>query len=87
MFSLDHYLFEFVGGNAVTLYVFITLLKGVALITPSTTDDKIVTLLSNMFTAVKKRKVPDDMPQLDAASKTKEEDKHEEVPQTSDNIH
>lgn len=60
MFSLDQYLVEFVGNNVISLYVLVTLLKGVALMTKSTKDDKIVTLLSNMFSAVRSRKVPED---------------------------
>lgn len=83
MFSFDKVLLDFVGANWMSLYVLITLLKGVALLTPSTKDDKIVTLLSNMYKGIRKGKVPDDIPPMDATSSS---NKHEEVPQTSDTI-
>ncbi len=59
MFSLDKILLDFVGGNWMSLYILITLLKGIALITPSTTDNKIVTLLSNVFSMLRTKNVPD----------------------------
>jgi hypothetical protein len=65
MFSLDTYLVEFVGANVISLYVLVTLLKGVALMTKSTKDDKIVTLLSNMFSAVRYRRIPEDSKETD----------------------
>jgi hypothetical protein len=58
MFSLDKLLLDFIGQNWMSLYILITLLKGMALLTKSTKDDKIVTMLSNMFDTVRKKKVP-----------------------------
>lgn len=79
MFSLDKILLEFVGANWMSLYVLITLLKGAAMLTKGTTDDKIVTLLANMYKGVRRGKIPDEVPGLDAKSV-------KEVPQTSDTI-
>lgn len=59
---MDAWLLRFVGENWMTLYLAITLLKGVALITPSVTDDKIVTLISEAYGVVRKGKVPDEAP-------------------------
>lgn len=96
MFSLDKILLEFVGANWMSLYVIITLLKGVALLTKSTVDNKIVTLLSNIFKTVRGGKVPPictpeeeaELLKTDAASKKGEPaPKLKETPQTSDNIH
>jgi hypothetical protein len=81
MFSLDKILLEFVGANWMSLYVLITLLKGVALMTKGTKDDKIVTLLSNMFKTLRGGKVPNEIPKVDAAKNPVKE-----VPQTSDTI-
>lgn len=53
MFSFDPILLEFVGGNWMSLYILLTLLKGIALITPSVKDDAIVTLLGKAFKAVR----------------------------------
>jgi hypothetical protein len=53
MIGLDHYILDFVKNNWITIWLGLTLLKGVAIITPTTKDDKIVTLLSNMFGAIR----------------------------------
>ena len=67
-FSLDSYVVDFVKNNAITLYILLTGLKGMALMTKSTKDDKIVTLLSNMFGAVrgfsKTGQKPDTLPEV-----------------------
>jgi hypothetical protein len=59
MISLDKYILEFIGGNWMTLYLLLTLLKGIALITPNVKDDKIVTLLSQVWSVLRTGKVPD----------------------------
>jgi hypothetical protein len=59
MISLDKYILEFIGGNWMTLYLLLTLLKGVAILTPSVKDDKIVTLLSQVWSVLRTGKVPD----------------------------
>jgi len=51
--ALDPYVIGFVKNNLVTIGLFLGFLKGVAKITPSTTDDKIVTLLNNLFISLK----------------------------------
>lgn len=53
MINLDPYVTSFVSGNWLSLTVLLTLLKGIALITPSTTDDKIYTLLSNLLGSIR----------------------------------
>lgn len=85
MFSLDKILLEFVGANWMSLYVLLTLLKGVAMLTKGTTDDKIATLLSNLFKTIRSGKVPPTVPaaQTDAAGKVPP---LKETPQTSDTI-
>jgi len=87
VFSLDVYLLDFVGANWMSMYVLITLLKAGALMTKSTKDDKIVTMLGNLFTTLRQKKVPNSPPpgteEAAAAFKPKGV---EEVPQTSDTI-
>jgi len=56
---MDAWVLNFVSENWMTLYLFITMLKGVAIITPSVKDDQIVTLLSTAYSVVRKGKVPD----------------------------
>lgn len=58
---MDAWLLKFVGENWMTLYLFITMLKGIALITPSVKDDQIVTLLSDAYGVIRKGKAPDGM--------------------------
>lgn len=58
-FSLDKILLDFIGNNWMSLYILLTALKGLALITKSTTDDKIITLLSNAYKALRLGKAPD----------------------------
>lgn len=61
MFSLDSVILEFVGGNWMSLYILLTLLKGIALITKSTTDDKIITLLANAYKSLRAGKAPNEI--------------------------
>lgn len=58
MISFDKYIIEFVNGNSITLYVLLTTLKGIALATKNVEDDKIVTLLSQLFYALKNKFIP-----------------------------
>jgi len=58
---MDAWLLKFVGENWMTIYLALTMLKGIAIVTPSATDDKIITLLSNAYGAVRKGKVPDEL--------------------------
>lgn len=56
---MDAWLLKFIGDNWMTIYIALTLLKGVAIITPTTTDDRIITLLTNTYAALRTGKVPD----------------------------
>lgn len=47
--SLDPYVFGFIKANLGTLTLLLGLLKGLALMTPSTTDDKVVTMIQNLL--------------------------------------
>lgn len=51
MIKLDPILFEFLKYNTVTCGFIIGFLKGLALLTKSTTDDKIMTLIGNIFSS------------------------------------
>lgn len=59
MISIDRYILEFVGNNWITLYLLFTILKGVAIMTDSVKDDRIVTLLGQVWSAVRSGRVPD----------------------------
>lgn len=56
---MDLYIIEFVGKNWLTIFLSLQLLKGIAIITPTVKDDKIVTLLFTMYNALKSGKTPD----------------------------
>ena len=56
---MDKYVLEFVGNNWMSLYLLITLLKGIALLTPSVTDDKIITMLSQVYGSLRSGKAPE----------------------------
>ncbi len=49
MFSADPYVLEFIKGNFISLTMALTLLKGLAVLTKSVDDDKIVTLLQKVL--------------------------------------
>jgi len=49
MINLDPYILDFVANNWLAMTMLLTILKGIALITPSTHDDKIYTLLSGLL--------------------------------------
>lgn len=52
---------KFVGENWMSIYLLLTLLKGIAILTPTVKDDKIVTLFSNMYSTLRSGKVPEKM--------------------------
>jgi hypothetical protein len=56
---MDTMLLKIVGENWLTIYLIITLLKGIALLTPSVQDDKIITLLSQAYTQLRGKAAPD----------------------------
>lgn len=49
MFSADPYVMEFIKGNWLSLSMLLALLKGLAVLTVSVHDDKVVTLLQRVF--------------------------------------
>lgn len=49
MFSLDPIIIDFVSGNVLAIALFLGLLKGIAKMTPSVLDDKITTLIGELF--------------------------------------
>lgn len=49
MFSADPYVLEFIKGNLLSLSMFLALLKGLAVLTKSAHDDKIVTLFQRIL--------------------------------------
>lgn len=56
MFSADPYVLEFIKGNLLSLSMLLALLKGLAVLTKSVYDDKIVTLLQRMLGMAVKEK-------------------------------
>ena len=52
MIKLDPIVLDFVANNVLTIGLVIALLKGIAKETVSTTDDKIITLIANIFSSV-----------------------------------
>ncbi len=59
---MDKYLLEFIANNSVTMYVLYTVLKGIALVTPNVTDNKIVTLIAEIYNAIKSGRTPNQIP-------------------------
>lgn len=55
--NLDAWLIEFIKGNVISLWVAVQALKGIAILTPTIKDDKVVTLLQTIFYALKDRLV------------------------------
>jgi len=49
MFSADPYVLEFIKGNLLSLSMLLALLKGLAILTESVHDDKIVTLFQKVL--------------------------------------
>jgi hypothetical protein len=60
---MDAWLLKFIGENWMTLYIALTMLKGISIVTPSVTDDRIVTLLSNVYSTLRSGKAPDNLPE------------------------
>lgn len=56
MLKADPYILDFVSGNLLGISLLLAFLKGIAKITKSTTDDKIVTLIQNIFSSIPKTK-------------------------------
>lgn len=51
--AIDPYVIAFIKHNWLSITLLISLLKGLAILTPGTTDDKIVTLISNLLNTVR----------------------------------
>ncbi len=49
MINTNLYIVEFISGNWMAMTILLTLLKGIAMLTKSTIDDKVVTMLSNLL--------------------------------------
>lgn len=56
---MDVIILKIVGENWLTMYLALQLLKGIAIITPSVKDDKIVTLLNQTYDVLRNRRAPD----------------------------
>jgi len=56
---VDKYILEFVSNNWLTMYLVITALKGIALITPSVVDNKIITLLTQTYSVLRGGTLPE----------------------------
>lgn len=61
---MDKYIMEFVSNNWLTLYLLVTVLKGVALLTPTVKDDKIVTLFVQIYNSLRGNKIPETIDEL-----------------------
>jgi len=57
---MDAIIQKIIGENWMTIYIVLTLLKGIALLTPNVKDDQIITMLSQMYGSFRKGKAPDD---------------------------
>jgi len=53
MIALDQHILKFVADNWLAMSIFLGLLKSVAILTPSATDNKIHELLSSLFGQVR----------------------------------
>lgn len=60
---MDQIILKIIGENWMTIYMAITLLKGVAILTPTVKDDKIITLISNIYSSLRSGKAPDSIPE------------------------
>ena len=56
MLKADPYILEFVSSNLLGIGIVLTFLKGLAKITKSTVDDKVVTLIQNVFSSIPRGK-------------------------------
>lgn len=73
MIALDKTILEFVSNNWLSLYILITLLKGIAILTPSNKDDSIVKLISQIYNALKSGLAPDKLDCEDKADRKVQE--------------
>ena len=58
---MDAWLLKIVGENWMSIYLILTLLKGIAIITPSATDDRIISLFSGVYTALRTGRAPESL--------------------------
>lgn len=58
---MDAWLLKIVAENWMSIYLILTLLKGISIITPSVTDDKIYTMLSGVYNSLRAGKTPDSL--------------------------
>ena len=53
MINLDPIIIEFISNNWFALTILLTLLKGIAVLTPNVKDDKLHTLLTGLFSQLR----------------------------------
>ena len=58
---MDTWLLKIVGENWMSIYLLLTLLKGIAIITPSATDDRIISLFSSVYSSLRRGKAPESL--------------------------
>lgn len=54
---MDNWLIDLMKNNIITVWAILQLLKGIAILTPTVKDDKIVTMLQNIYWSIRERKV------------------------------
>ena len=55
---MDAWLLKIVAENWMSIYLILTLLKGIAIITPSATDDRIISLFSSVYNSLRSGEAP-----------------------------
>jgi hypothetical protein len=67
---MDNWLINILKDNIITAWAILELLRGVAWLTPTTKDDRVVTLLQNIYWGLRERKAakstgsnPDNLPE------------------------
>ena len=69
MINIDQYIVGFCRANPITIFMAIMVLKAVAVMTKNTVDNKIATLVSNMFAAIPGVRRYNSAPSLDPGSR------------------
>lgn len=53
---MDNWLINILKDNIITVWAILELLRGVAWLTPTTKDDRVITLLQNIYWGIRERK-------------------------------
>ena len=59
-FKMDNWIIELLKDNIITIWAILEILRGAAWLTPTVKDDKVITMIQNIYWSFRERKIRND---------------------------